>query len=51
MVSASEAVFASILPRTILYRYTASASEVVNIPPAISKLKGAKMEVPVPLLP
>jgi hypothetical protein len=51
LVSASEAVCASILPRTILYIHTASASEVDNIPPAISKLKGGKMEVPVPLLP
>jgi hypothetical protein len=51
LVSASEAVCASILPRTILYRYTASLSRSNNITPAIYKLKGRKMEVPVPLLP
>ena len=51
LVSASEAVCASILPRTILYRYTASLARSNNITPAISKLKGRKMEVPVPLLP
>ena len=51
LVSASEAVCASILPRTILYRYTASLARSSNITPAIYKLKGRKMEVPVPLLP
>lgn len=46
MVSASEAVCASILPRRILYIHTAYASEVINIPPDFLKLKSAKMEIP-----
>ncbi len=51
MVSASEAVCASILPRRILYIHTAPASEINNIPPEISNLKGGKMEIPVDILP
>lgn len=45
LVSASPVVFASVLPRRILYIHTAGLARVVNILTIFANEKGAKVEV------
>ena len=45
LVSASPVVYASVLPRRILYIYTAGLARVVNILTIFANEKGTKVEV------